>query len=56
MTRYRVSFDISLDFDIEVEAENEEFAIEKAIDDFWQDTLAYVDIYPEDAEVVELIQ
>lgn len=54
MTLYRVSF--CIDFDIEVEAKTEDFAVNKAIELFWEDTLAYVDIYPEDAEVVELIQ
>ena len=52
MPKYLVSF--YLDFDIEVEAENEDFAINKAIELFWEDTLAYVDIYPEDAEVEEI--
>lgn len=54
MPKYLVSFNIPLDFDIEVEAENEDFAIDKAIDLFWEDTLAYVDICPSDAEVEEI--
>ena len=54
MAKYKVTFDLNLNFDIEVEAENEDFAIEEAMNEFWQDTLAYVDIYPEDAEVEEI--
>ena len=54
MPKYLVGFKIPLDFDIKVEAENEDFAIDKAIDLFWYDTLAYVDICPSDAEVEEI--
>ena len=54
MPNYRVRFDLNLDFDIEVEAENEDFAIEEAINEFWYDTRAYVDICPEDVEVEEI--
>ena len=52
MPKYQVSF--YLDFDIEVEAGNEDFAIDKAIELFWEDTLAYVNICPSDAEVEEI--
>ena len=38
----------------EEEQENEDFAIEEAINEFWADTLAYIDIHPEDAEVEEV--
>lgn len=52
MPKYLVGF--YLDFDIEVEAETEDFAVNKAIELFWEDTLAYVDISPSDAEVEEI--
>ena len=54
MPKYLVSFYLNLDFDIEVEAENEDFAIEEAINSPWRETLAHVDISPSDAEVEEI--
>lgn len=54
MTLYRVSFYFPLKFDIEVVAEDAVFAIEYAIDRFWDDIPAYVDICPEDAEVKKI--
>jgi len=54
MNVYNVRFDIPLKFVIEVEALNEELAVYEAIAKFWDDTLGYVDIDPNDAEVEEV--
>lgn len=54
MTQYNVRFDIPLKIVIEVEALNEELAVYEAIAKFWDDTLGYVDIDPNDAEVEEV--
>ncbi len=56
MNVYNVRFDIPLKFVIEVEALNEELAVYEAIAKFWDDTLAYVDIDPNDAEVEEVLE
>lgn len=52
MTLYKVSFYIN--FDIEVEEENDESAAEKAVAIFYEDALAYIDIYHGDVAVHEV--
>ena len=54
MPKYLVGFKVPLDFNIEVEAENEDYAIDKATALFWYNALEYVDICQSDAEVEEI--